>query len=372
MSDKYQPSWWEITHLQASYDLIIIGAGLTGLFTALFYKRLNPNHNVLVLERGYYPDGASTRNAGFACFGSAGELLDDLQHETMPEVFARLEARFRGLQRLRQEMGDDNLVFEQPGGYELFTDRESFEKVSDNLALFNRWLENLSGSDNVYSPATYQGFDAIYCSLEGRIDSGQFMKALIAKVIHAGILVRWNSKVIKTEQNQVVLESGVILNTHKTLLATNGFTSDLVPGSDIRPARGYVFVTKPINNLIWKGIFHYDCGYYYFRDMPGNRMLIGGARNIDKRTEETTSRNINEKIKAHLAAFATDTLKLPGGWEIDVEWTGTMGFAKTKTPVCKKLDTGLYVAAGLSGMGVAIGTDLADRTARMLAEESGN
>ena len=369
MNDKYQPSWWEIRHLQDSYDLTIVGAGLTGLFSALFYKRLNPGHNVLVLERGYYPDGASTRNAGFACFGSAGELLDDLQHEPLPEVYARLEARFRGLERLRKEMGDEDLVFEQPGGYELFTDRATFEKVSENLTLFNGWLENLSGSGNVYSPTAFQGLDAIYCSLEGRIDSGQFMKALIAKVLDAGIHIRWNSQVISTEQNQVVLESGVIIGTHKILLATNGFTSALVPGSDIRPARGYVFVTKPIKNLVWKGIFHYDCGYYYFRDMPGNRMLIGGARNIDKLAEETTSRNINDKIKAHLIAFATDTLQLPDGWVIEVEWTGTMGFAKTKTAVCKKLGPDLYLAAGLSGMGVAIGTDLADRTAQMLTEQ---
>jgi gamma-glutamylputrescine oxidase len=372
MNERYQPSWWEISHLHARYDLVIVGAGLTGLFTALFYKRMNPESNVIVLERGYYPDGASTRNAGFACFGSAGELLDDLQYETMPGVYSRLEARFRGLERLRFEMGDENLCFERPGGYELFTDRNTFDKVTENLPLFNQWLEQLSGVERVYSPVTVQGYDAIYCSLEGRIDSGRFMKALIEKVLDSGVVIRWNSKVIKTAPDNVELDCGVVIGTDKILLATNGFTSDLVPDSEIRPARGYVFVTKPIDNLAWEGIFHYDCGYYYFRDLPGGRMLIGGARNHDKQTEETTSRSINSTIKSHLITFANDILQLPEGWAIDQEWTGTMGFAKTKTPICKKLDKNLYAAAGLSGMGVAIGTDLAGRAAQMLTDESDN
>ena len=72
-------SWWELDALSNTRDLIIVGAGITGLSTALFYKRRFPKHDVLLLERGFWPAGATTRNAGFACFGSAGELLDDLQ-----------------------------------------------------------------------------------------------------------------------------------------------------------------------------------------------------------------------------------------------------------------------------------------------------
>ncbi|MFU8860665.1 MAG: NAD(P)/FAD-dependent oxidoreductase [Cyclonatronaceae bacterium] len=369
MTDKYQPSWWELRHLHTRFDLAIVGAGLTGLFSALFYKRLNPDHNVIVLERGFYPDGASTRNAGFACFGSAGELLDDLRHESEMEVYARLEARFRGLERLRREMGDENLSFEQPGGYELFTDVETFGDVTGNLSLFNKWLKKLSGIDDVYSVKSYQNYDAVYCSLEGRIDSGKFMKSLIGKVQDAGIYIRWNANVTRAEHCVVELFGGVEIETDKILLATNGFTSTLAASTGIRPARGYVFVTEPINNLVWKGIFHYDCGYYYFRDLPGNRMLIGGARNLDSQTEETTSRGINEKIKSHLIGFANNILDLPEGWSVGNEWTGTMGFGPTKTPICKKLDEGVFVAAGLSGMGVAIGTDLAERTARMISAD---
>lgn len=366
MNEVYQPSWWEIRELHTDYDLIVIGAGLTGLFTSLFYKRTYPEKKVIILERGFYPDGASTRNAGFACFGSAGELLDDLGKEPEAEVLQRLEARYRGLLKLRWEMGDHLLGYEQPGGYELFADQYTFEKVAAGLEQINEWMYRISGHENVYSVSSFQGYDAIFCNLEGRINSGSFIRSLIDKTEETGVKIRWNSTVEHIETNRVDLHNGVQLFSKKILLATNGFTSELLPESGIKPARGYVFVTRPIDKLNWKGIFHYDCGYYYFRDLPGNRLLLGGARNLDLITEETTSREINRNIRSHLISFANETLKLPVGWQIEFEWTGTMGFGTTKTPVCKKVNDYLYVAAGLSGMGVAIGTDLAERAVELL------
>jgi gamma-glutamylputrescine oxidase len=367
MIEKYQPSWWEISELHTRFDLIVIGAGLTGLFTSLFFKRNYPEKKILVLDRGYYPDGASTRNAGFACFGSAGELLDDLANEHEEEVLQRLHSRYRGLQKLRKEMGDTSLRYEQPGGYELFTNPDAFSAVMNRLDLFNDWMVQISGQQNVYTAANYEGYDAIYCNLEGRINSGSFIRHLIHKVEAAGVQIRWNSKVESLLENRVILGSGMQLETEKILLATNGFTSELLPEAGIKPARGYIMVTRPVDQLKWKGIFHFDRGYYYFRDLPGDRLLLGGARNFDKGAEETTSREINPEIRSHLISFASDILHLPEDWEIEHEWTGTMGFGSTKTPGCSKINDHLYMAAGLSGMGVAIGTDLAERTARLLA-----
>jgi gamma-glutamylputrescine oxidase len=366
MNERYQLSWWEKKHFEQQYDLIVIGAGLTGLFSALFYKRKNPDHNVLVLERGYFPDGASSRNAGFACFGSASELLDDLSHESEDAVFDRLSARLRGLGRLRNEMGDAALDFEQPGGLELFTDKSAFREASGKLDLFNSWLREISGQEQVYRTTTFLNYNAIYCSLEGRIDSGLFMKSLVEKTLGSGVDIRWNTGVSGLAKGCIKLHTGPDIRTQKILIATNGFTSDLVENTGIRPARGYIFVTKPIRDLAWKGIFHYDRGYYYFRDLPDNRLLIGGARNFDFKTEETTSRAVNTGIRNHLVEFADRVLGLPEGWAIEHEWTGTMGFGPTKTPVCRKMTDGIYVAAGLSGMGVAIGTDLATRVSEMM------
>ena len=57
-------SFWERESF-AQYDLIVIGAGITGLSTAASFKEKHPAADVLVIEQGTLPLGASTRNAGF-------------------------------------------------------------------------------------------------------------------------------------------------------------------------------------------------------------------------------------------------------------------------------------------------------------------
>ena len=76
-------SIWEKSTYLNDNDFVIIGSGIVGLSTSIFIKKKYPNARVLVLERGYLPTGASTKNAGFACFGSPTELYDDLQ--SIPE-----------------------------------------------------------------------------------------------------------------------------------------------------------------------------------------------------------------------------------------------------------------------------------------------
>ena len=69
-------SYWEKTQF-LKYDLIVVGGGIVGLFTALEFLNNHPNSKIAVFDKGVFPDGASTKNAGFACFGSLSELVED-------------------------------------------------------------------------------------------------------------------------------------------------------------------------------------------------------------------------------------------------------------------------------------------------------
>jgi len=73
-------SYWEEKYYFEDNDLVVVGAGIVGLSTAIAAKILQPNLKILVLERSTLPSGASTKNAGFACFGSVTELLSDSAH----------------------------------------------------------------------------------------------------------------------------------------------------------------------------------------------------------------------------------------------------------------------------------------------------
>jgi len=68
---------------------------------------------------------------------------------------------------------------------------------------------------------------------------------------------------------------------------------------------------------------------------------------------------VNPAIREHLIRFVNETLKLPDNWEIEQEWSGIMGMTENKEPIIKMISQNTWVASGLSGMGIAIGMEVA-------------
>ena len=175
-------SYWEKKHF-VDYDLIVIGGGIVGLSTSIQYKTKFPLSKVLVLERGIFPSGASSRNAGFACFGSLTEILDDLNTLSESEVLQLVEKRYRGLLAIREFFGDDRLGYLPTCGLELLTENEigalkSLDKINHLLApvfpegVFEQ-IEDISAfgfSDKVKA--------VIKNKFEGELDSGKFLMSL--------------------------------------------------------------------------------------------------------------------------------------------------------------------------------------------------
>ena len=293
--------------------------------------------------------------------------MDDLKTESEETVKQRIKNRFDGLALLRNVLGDKNIDYEMCGGYEIFDQKQKFDKASEFIGILNKWLEEITWENNVYSVTETNGYRAIKNRLEGALHSGKMMYHLYKKVRDRGVEFHWNQTVREIHSHKVVLNDEITLETQNILLATNGFTRLIRPDIPVKPARGYVFVTNELKDLRWNGTFHYDAGYVYFRNI-GKRILLGGARNIDIKTEETTAFSVNPKIKTWLIDFGNHTLKLEPNWKIDYEWTGIMGFAETKNPMVQKLDDHLFVACGLGGMGVAIGMEIGRYASYMLEE----
>ena len=121
-------SYWELKTWFSNIDFTIVGSGIVGLNCALELKKNHPKARVLILEKGMLPQGATTKNAGFACFGSLSELIDDLQSHSPEEVFDLVSKRWQGLQLLRTNLGDKNIDFQQNKGFELCKDEAFFEE----------------------------------------------------------------------------------------------------------------------------------------------------------------------------------------------------------------------------------------------------
>jgi glycine/D-amino acid oxidase-like deaminating enzyme len=370
-------SYWERTIFIDNSDVIVIGSGLVGLSAALHLKKLDAALKILVLERGFLPSGASTKNAGFACFGTVSEQLASLEHSSEDEVAKLVNYKWQGLQRLRQNLGDENIDFYQHGGYELFMDNQAnkAEECIDQISSINKLLSEAIGRNDIYSIATNKiadfGFkkvsDMIYNPFEGQINTGKMMRALLQKVYDTGILVFNSCDVHKIEnegRSSCVKTSHGNFKTGKIILATNAFASQLFPELKVIPGRGQVLITKPIPNLKLKGTYHFDEGYYYFRNID-NRVLFGGGRNLDFKTEATWKFGHTEKVKEKLDVVLHEVI-LPGqNFAIDYCWSGIMGFGDYITPIVKQVEPNIFCAVRCNGMGVAMGSLVGEEVAEL-------
>ena len=304
-----QLSFWEKDTYFSNIDVLIVGSGIVGLNAALYLKTSQPKLKVLVAERGLLPTGASSKNAGFACFGSPSELLDDLSHHSEEQVFWLVERRWKGLKRLRHNLGDNVIDYHRWGGYELFEEYQEqlYAECLERIPYLNRHLQQVTGEADVYRLADHKiktfGFrqvqHLIESTAEGQIDTGKMILALTQKVQALGVLVLNGLEVLELQDDgskvTALTDKGLPIEARAALVATNGFARQLLPNLSIVPARAQVLITKPIPGLKIKGTFHYDKGFYYFRNI-GNRVLFGGGRNLDFLTEETTQLGLTELV----------------------------------------------------------------------------
>lgn len=362
MAQNY--SYWEDVLYGVTYDLIVVGGGLTGQSAAYFYKKEHPDAEVLIVDRGFFPIGASTRNAGFACIGTIGEHLSDLKIDNESQLKERIKNRYQGLLLLRETLGDESINYEHCGGWEISVSEESRIRVP----FFNAWMEEIIGEKEVYRVCEYQGYTSIFNRIEGMLHPGRMIQKLYKMNRDLGIEFRWNTPVhdVMLDQNEVKISDDLSLKTKNIVLATNAFTNKILPDIKINPGRGYVFLTKPLQAMNWKGTFHFNNGYVYFRNIGEDRILLGGGRNADPIKEETHDFGINDEVKNYLIDFAINTMKLPEDFEIEQEWSGIMGFTESKSPILKKLSSSIVLIAGLSGMGVALGMQMGKKAASQL------
>ena len=370
-------SFWERDSFLNDIDVAIIGCGIVGLSTALSLRERDVSLRIAVLERGTLPEGASTRNAGFACFGSITELLDDLETNSEDEVFALVEKRFRGLQRLRQRVGDANMHYEPFGGFEIFQNTEGavFEKCADAISYFNQNVASIVGKNDNYQITTQDfGFQnvsekKIWNTSEGQIDTGRTMQTLLRLARENNIMIfnGLNIKNITDDTEGVILESedGWDFKVKKLVVATNGFARRLMPDLEVKPARNQVLITKPIPNLALKGGFHYDKGYYYFRNV-GNRVLFGGGRNLALDNEMTDIFGHTDLIQNALMKLLNEVILPNQSFEIDMWWSGIMGIGSVKKPIIERITPNVIVAVRMGGMGVAIGSLVGEEAAALL------
>ncbi len=374
-------SYWEHDVWLKDIDIAIIGSGIVGLSSAYFLKKKYPKKKIVVFERGFLPHGATTRNAGFSCFGSVTEILSDIKKTGKEKAYKLVRDRFDGLNALVKLHGKDAIQYENFGGYEIFTPDEEkvFDACKKKLDDLNRDLQDVLhlksavyqvSEKNKSSDLGLKNIVGMFFNpWEGQIHSGYLVQSLVdlCRKVKVEIITGLNVTHYTTgsEEVHLISENDIEIKTKQLVITTNGFAKDLVPGLDVHPARGQVLVTSPISGLQLKGTFHHHEGFDYFRNI-GDRVLVGGGRNLDPDKETTTEMKPNEVIDQHLLKLLKEVVLPDKKFTIDHQWSGIMGVGEEKSPIIQYVKENVLVAVRMGGMGVAIGTNVAQKVAEIM------
>jgi gamma-glutamylputrescine oxidase len=375
-------SIWEKESFFAPADIVIAGSGYLGLWSAYYLKRAHPSLSITIVDRGRIPTGASTRNAGFACFGSLTELIADAKKMGEDKMLELVEMRYKGLRRIRKTFSDKKTGYKAHGGYELISPQTTdMNELRSNIDWLNLRMKKIVKSQKTFrlqdDKIASFGFSGVSHLVEareeGQLHPGKLCQSLLRLVQSMGVTVLTNLEIKSFERinGRIILQTSpeIGLTAGQLLVCTNGFARQLLPQLDVIPARGQVLVTSPIEALPFSGSFHYEEGFYYFRDL-GDRVLLGGARNLAIEEETTDEMTITDTIQQELERFLRETI-LPGKtFSIDHRWSGIMGTGSEKLPILQQTGEGVFCAVRMSGMGVALAPVMGEKVARLML--SGN
>jgi glycine/D-amino acid oxidase-like deaminating enzyme len=371
-------SVWETESFFAPATVAIVGGGLLGLWTARELKINDPNLKVTLIDAGTVPTGASTRNAGFACFGSPSELLHDAQTDESA-MWQTVEWRFKGIQKIKALFNHAIIDYNPCGGFECYEAGTATAPNADALAWLNAGLAGITQQTQTFAFAGeklaglgLQGFDQLVENpLEAGLHSGKLVQALQQLVVEMGVKLVSGTSITRYEKAgdmfQLFDNERHILSAERVVFAVNGFSHQWFPQLNIAPARGQILLTPPIDGLALRGTFHFDEGFYYWRNLD-SRILLGGARNHFFEAEATINMETSDEVQANLFAFLQR--HIPESRHLKPadcqSWAGIMGMSQSKQPTLQKMEAGLWAAHCCNGMGVALAPIWAEKVAEAI------
>ncbi len=357
-----KPSFWEWDWELKDSDASIIGAGFTGLQTAIALKSSNPSLRVHVYDQLVWQRLASTRNAGFACFGSITELMDDASKMEEQACVDLVAARAEGIKGLLELHTPEDIAYQACGGYELI-DHAHMSKASliQEIEKWNALLKDVVGAavyelkDRIGGGINTEGKYVVYNTGEGLLNPAYLMAALRAKAMTLGVHLMEGLSIehyARVGDQWHVTTSKGTHTCRQLVLCTNAMAANMPElKHEIDPGRNTIILSQPMADFDWIGAIHMEKGYLYARNL-GNRFLIGGGRHWDfegeKSLEEIAQPMIIERLKMYAEQLLNRSIS------IDFQWSGFMGLGSTKKPIIRKLDDNLYCGVRLGGMGVAL------------------
>jgi glycine/D-amino acid oxidase-like deaminating enzyme len=355
----------------ATTDLCIVGAGYTGLWTALLAKEENPEREVIVIEQRETGAGASGRNGGFCSY-------------SLTHGFMNGYSRFKDEMAIIEKLGRENLDaieatikkyqiecdFEWNGELRVAVEDWQMQGLEEEAELRNSFGDNVELltqnqiQERVKSPI-YKGalWDPDGTAL---VDPARLVWGLEQACISLGVKIFENSHVDRLERTK----NGMIVHTsygsvyaNKVALATNIFKS-LIHGAQkyVIPVYDFQLVTEPLTSkqlesIGWKdreGLSDAGNQFHYYRLTKDNEILWGGYDAIyNFRGKVRQEYETDAQTYAHLAEAFLETFPQLKGIKFTHGWGGAIDTCSRFSPFWGMAHRGrVAYVMGYTGLGV--------------------
>ncbi|KAB1147324.1 FAD-dependent oxidoreductase [Streptomyces luteolifulvus] len=357
-------------------DVVIVGGGYTGLWTAYYLKKAAPFLRITVLEQKFCGYGASGRNGGWLYNGIAGrDRYAKLHgHEAAVRLQRAMNDTVDEVVRVLAEEGVEADVHQggvlevartpaQLARLKAFHRAElAFGEKDRELYDAGQTAERIKVADAVGSTWTPHG---------ARVHPVKLVKGLAAAVEALGVTVHELTPVTEIRPQHAVTPYGTVRAPY-ILRCTEGFTAGLKGHKRTwLPMNSSMIATEPLTDAQWESV-GWDGretlgdmahAYMYAQRTADGRIALGGRgvpyrfgsrTDNDGRTQETTIEALREILVGFFPSLA--------GVRVEHAWSGVLGVPRDWcATVTLDRSTGLGWAGGYVGSGVAT-ANLAGRT----------
>jgi glycine/D-amino acid oxidase-like deaminating enzyme len=365
-------------------DVAVVGAGMTGLWTAYYLARAQPDLSIVVVEREIAGFGASGRNGGWAGGGLAGSAGRYARRHGWDAVRRALRATNDAVDEMGRmiEAEQVDCGYRKGGTLEVaMTDPQrrrlesAFEAYQSRgmLSDGDRMLDLDEAAGLARIPGMVGAFYTPYCA---RIDPARLTRGLARSCQRLGVRIYEGTEVVRIATGRAQTRGGTV-RAPIVLRATESYTTQL-PGQRLRylPLSSLMIATEPLSDPVWDeigwphGLTIRDRRhlFFYAQRTVDNRIAIGGRgapyrlrHPLDERNErnQAVRDRLVETLRTHFPAAADAAITHHWGGTLAVprDWSMAIHFDRT---------TGLGWAGGYSGHGVGAAA-LSGRTLADLA-----
>jgi gamma-glutamylputrescine oxidase len=336
----------------ATADVAIVGGGIAGVATA--YHLAASGAQTIIVEARTIAEAASGRNAGFLLAGVAENFVAACRRygETNALRVWRFTKRNQALVRalVREHAIACDLAWN--GSAQIAGDDEEWDEVQASAERLTR--------EGVQVRISTADRAAIY-EEDGELHPVRYVRALGRAAVGAGTRIFEGTCATAVSSNEVRTARGTV-RAGSVVVCTNAYSAHLLPVR-IRPVRGQMLATSPVDRPVFPRPAYANRGYRYWRQRADGRVLVGGWRETAIEDEvgedERTTARIQDQLDEFLRAYAPDA-------QVTHRWAGTMGFSHDALPYVGRLPNGIYVNAGFTGHGMAFATATGELIADVL------